>query len=186
MQAEKYRKHNAQQQMMNAANIKKNAEQIKRLEIELKDSQVQKDTLYHQLLATQKELMELTNKHSEVTKKKRQVQNAIFYQTDICKHFRQAEIGKMEISDRDWKTLENTIEAYYPLFSKSLKDLYPSMNEREFKICLMIKATLTIKGISNIMKCDSTTISKARKRLYIRITGNEGSSKDLDKFISDL
>ena len=49
MQAEKYRKHNAQQQMMNAANIKKNAEQIKRLEIELKDSQVQKDTLYHQL-----------------------------------------------------------------------------------------------------------------------------------------
>ena len=186
IQAEKFRKHNALQQALNTANIKKNEEQINQLEINLKSVQTQKDTLHHQLLTTQKELLELTNKHCEATQKKRKIQDAIFYGTAICKHFRQAEMGKAAISGEDWNTLQNTIEAYYPLFTRNLMELCPTMSDREFKICLMVKATISVKGISNILKCDSTAISKTRKRLHAKITGTEGNSKDLDRILTDL
>ena len=186
IQAEKFRKHNALQQALNTANIKKNEEQINQLEIDLKSLQSQKDTLHHQLLTTQKELLELTNKHCEAMQKKRKIQDTIFYDTAICKHFRQAEMGKATISGEDWDALRNTIEAYYPLFTRNLKELCPSMSDREFKICLMIKATISVKGISNILKCDSTAISKTRKRLHAKITGSEGNSKDLDRILTDL
>ena len=186
IQAEKFRKHNALQQALNTANIKKNEEQINQLEIDLRSLQSQKDTLHHQLLSTQKELLELTNKHFEAVQKKRKIQDTIFYDTVICKHFRQAEMGKVTISGEDWDALRNTIEAYYPLFTRNLKDLCPSMSDREFKICLMIKATISVKGISNILKCDSTAISKTRKRLHAKITGTEGNSKDLDRILTDL
>ena len=186
IQAEKFRKHNALQQALNTANIKKNEEQISQLETDLRSLQTQKDTLHLQLLTTQKELLELTNKHCEAVQKKRKIQDTIFCETAICKHFRQAEMGKVEITGKDWDTLRNTIEAYYPLFTKNLKELCPSISDREFRICLMIKATISVKGISNILKCDSTAISKTRKRLHAKITGTKGNSKDLDKILIDL
>ena len=186
IQAEKFRKHNAFQQALNTASIKKNEEQINQLEIDLRSLKTQKNTLHHQLLTTQKELLELTNRHCETIQKKRKIQDTIFYGTAICKHFRQAEIGKAIISGEDWDTLQNTIEAYYPLFIKNIKELCPSMSDREFKICLMIKTAISVKGISNILKCDPTAISKTRKRLHAKITGTEGNSKDLDKLLSDL
>jgi hypothetical protein len=50
----------------------------------------------------------------------------------------------------------------------------------------MIKAYLTVKGMAIILNCNISAISKVRKRLFDKNTGNEGSGKDLDKIIADF
>ena len=186
IQAEKFRKYSLQQKALSTANIKENKERIKQLEIELESSQTQKDTLHNQLLLTQKKLLEIANKQSETIQANKDIQRALFYKTDIYKLFHKAETGLIKISVVDWNILANTIEAYYPSFTIHINELCPSLSEREFKICLMIKASLTVKGMAIILDCNTSVISRTRKRLFVKITGNEGSSKDLDKIIADF
>ena len=114
------------------------------------------------------------------------IKDSIFFKADIYNHFHKAEAGQVKISNEDWTILASTINTYYPSFSVHLNELCPSLNERETKVCLMIKANLTIKGMSNILKCDASAISKTRKRLFCKITGTEGSGKELDKIILDF
>ena len=186
IQAEKFRRYRIKQEGQNRANIKENKEKIKELECLLLKSEKQKDNLHNLLLTTQKELLEIANKQSEIQQENRQIQNTIFYKSDIYKHFQKAGFGIVKVTSKDWETLENTIESYYLQFSKRLYELYPSMNDRELKVCLLIKTNIPIKDISNILNCNPSTISKIRKRLYTKITGQIGSGKELDKFIIDL
>ena len=186
MQAEKFRKYSLQQKALSTASIKENKERIKQLEMELENSQTQKDTLHSQLLFTQKKLLEIANKQSETTQANKDIQRTLFYKTDIYKRFHKAETGIIKISEDDWSILSNIIEAYYPSFTTHTNALCPSLSEREFNVCLMIKANMTVKGMAIILNCDISAISKIRKRLFVKITGNEGSGKDLDKIIADF
>lgn len=186
IQAEKYRKHCLQQKAKNTASIKENKKRIKQLEMELEKSQYQNNSLHNQLLITQKELLEIENRQNEKIHASQNIKDSIFFKADIYNHFHKAEAGQVKISNEDWTILASTIDTYYPSFSVHLNELCPSLNDREFKVCLMIKANLTIKGMSNILKCDASAISKTRKRLFCKITGTEGSGKELDKIILDL
>lgn len=185
MQAEKYRVYSAKFKAKSQAEIQENKWKIEKLEHLLEDVQIQKDTLRSQLLTAQKELLEVSNKQSEILQKNRSTQDAMFNNTEICKLFRLAG-GVKRIGEEDWKQLYAAIDTYYPLFVKRLYELCPSMSERERKVCILIKALVPVKDISILLECESSAISKLRKRLYQKITGEEGNAKKMDELIADL
>ena len=185
IQAEKYRVYSAKFKAKSQAEIQENKWKIEKLEHLLEDVKIQKDTLRSQLLTAQKELLEVSNKQSEILQKNRSTQDAMFNNTEICKRFRQAG-GIRHIEEEDWKQLYAAIDTYYPLFVKRLYELCPSMSERERKVCILIKASVPVKDISILLECESSAVSKLRKRLYQKITGEEGNAKKMDELIADL
>ena len=185
MQAEKYRVYTVRFKAKSQAEIQENKRKIERLEHLLEDVQIQKDTLRSQLLTAQKELLEVSNRQNEILQKNRSTQDAMFNNTEICKLFRQAG-GVKRIGEEDWKQLYAAIDTYYPLFVKQLYELCPSMSERERKVCILIKALVPVKDISILLECESSAVSKIRKRLYHKITGEEGNAKKMDELIADL
>ena len=111
------------------------------------------------------------------------------------KEFRQTETFKKLNSflpklspyvSEDWDKLQREIEQHFPSFIERVYLLHPNMTEHEFHVCMLLKAGIRIKDIALITDCESTSITHLRSRLYKKMTGKEGSPKDLDKLITDL
>lgn len=64
--------------------------------------------------------------------------------------------------------------------------LYPNIKEHEFHVCLLLKAGVRIKDIAIITESTSTSITHLRSRLYTKMTGKNGTAKNLDNLLSDL
>lgn len=80
--------------------------------------------------------------------------------------------------------------------SRDLKNLFKSdpsisqweehLSETEYIICLLVRLGFTPSAISVLTGRSMSDISNIRKRLLLKMTGNNGSSKDFDKYIKGL
>ena len=80
--------------------------------------------------------------------------------------------------------------------SRDLKNLFKSdpsisqweehLSETEYIICLLVRLGFTPSAISVLTGRSMSDISNIRKRLLLKMTGNNGSSKDFDKYIKSL
>lgn len=86
-----------------------------------------------------------------------------------------------------WSVLIDLIDhLLYIDFTHRLRFLYPSISEFELQICYLVKLKIPVKRIACLLSSTSQTISINRNRLYTKITGDKGSSKDFDSFILNL
>lgn len=86
-----------------------------------------------------------------------------------------------------WAILIDRIDhLLYKDFTHRLKFLYPNISEYELQICYLVKLNIPIKRIAFLLSTTSQTISVNRRRLYTKLTGKSGSSKDFDLFLSDF
>ena len=60
------------------------------------------------------------------------------------------------------------------------------LSNAEYIICLLVKLSFTPSSISVLTGRSMSDISNIRKRLLLKMTGNNGSSKDFDKYIKGL
>ena len=60
------------------------------------------------------------------------------------------------------------------------------MSSNEYQVCLLVKVGFSPKDISILMGLSPSNISNIRKRLYLKMTGMDGSAKDFDKYIKSL
>lgn len=68
-------------------------------------------------------------------------------------------------------------------FTYRIKSLYPGISGFELQICYLVKLEIPVKRMAYLLCVTSQTISLNRKRLYSKLTGKKGSSKDFDSFI---
>ena len=89
------------------------------------------------------------------------------------------------LKDDDWSNIENQLRKVYPGFSSQLSNLH-AMSELEYQVCLLIKLRMAPSDIAAVLARDTSTISTVRSRLYKKVFGRKGSTREWDEFILSI
>lgn len=163
--------------------IDENNQKLKELENQLKIAEKDNNILNKQLILSQKEILELSNRENITIRSKREILETTFKQSKIYIHFHRLE---HKPSEEDWKNLQNAIDTTYPPFTDRLYSLYPSLSLQELRICYLIKICLPNKKVADLLNRTPSAITQTRKRLYKKIYGENGTGEELDRIILDL
>lgn len=108
-----------------------------------------------------------------------------FHSSDYYLALRKRITNGERLSKEDWDTLEDKLKHVYPRFTGTLFNLH-KMSQIEYQVCLLLKLGVPPSEIATILCKDSSTISTIRSRLYQKVFGKKGGSRDWDQFISTI
>ena len=91
----------------------------------------------------------------------------------------------IHLTDADIVDIEALLNEVIPDFLPLLGEL-GDMSSLEYQVSLLLKVNLTPIQISSLILRDKSTISAIRRRLYKKITGQEGSPADWDAVVHSL
>ena len=134
-----------------------------------------------QLLQIQQEQLRQRNIQAEAEMREQELAIQSFHRSDIYIKFHQAE-DFSELSEADWLVLHQTIDRTFNSFTNRLYAL-STLDERELRICLLVKAEIQPAGIARLTGRAKSTITSARKNLFEKVCGKKGSAEDFDRFI---
>ena len=89
------------------------------------------------------------------------------------------------LSADDWSEVAHQVRRIYPNFRSRLYDLC-RLSDIEFRVCLLIKLHVAPADIATALCREKSTISTVRSRLYAKVFGRKGSSREWDDFIETL
>lgn len=105
----------------------------------------------------------------------------------VCRLRKMANVSPPQIpSFDDWKSLRKLVEDTIPSFAKTLKREELSLSDFEYDICLMARVFLQPLAMSKLKQCSPSYISNSRRRLFVKLTGRDGSGEDFDEFIRSI
>lgn len=132
------------------------------MEESLKQAENEKNELKLNLINAQKELLEHTNKQIEARRKTLKISETELKESDIYKKFHLAN-GNSKLKEEDWNTLSEMIDKIYSRFTARLYALHP-FNEKEIRICLLIKINLKPSQIAPPYSMRQTDINIYSKK----------------------
>ena len=162
------------------AYIEQNNAIIRQLETRLASTSAD-NTQMRERLQTQQEQLRQRNIRAEAEMRQQELALHTFRQSDIYIRFHQT-TDFSELSETDWQELQRTIDETFNRFTARLYALSP-LNERELRICLLVKAEIQPTGIAQLTGRVKSTITSARKNLFEKLYGKKGSAEDFDRFI---
>lgn len=183
LQQEKLKRIQEEQYRYSQAQISLNQEKIEELSKQLYEAEKENDTLRQSILRGQKEQLENENTHIKATQAIEKALRINLQQTTIWRKLHQSAISKM--TENDWRQLQEAIDEAYPKFRSQLSELYP-LSLKEMQVCLLLKIEIVPSRIAEIMYSSKQGITSIRKRLYKKLSGKEGNSRDCDEFIRSL
>ncbi len=89
------------------------------------------------------------------------------------------------LSDHDWKELTDVVNEVYSGFTDKLYSLY-KMTPQEYHVSLLIKVRMQPKDIATLTAHSKESIASTRSRLYQKVFGKKGSTRDWDDFILSI
>ena len=147
----------------------------------------QRDNFKKQLVQSQKELLELSNRKILTSQNEKSLLEIAFRKSEVYRLFHETSNNTdTEIQNKDWKELRKEIDTTYSNFTAQLYALYPQISELELHICYLIKISMPVKDIARLVGRSTPAITASRIRLYKKIHGTEGTAEMMDKFIADL
>lgn len=144
--------------------------------------------LYRNKKRVEQELKLIEQEREALPVPVRQAMNSVaveFHQSDFYISLRKRISNGERLKKDDWDNIEKQFQSVYPRFTSTLFSLY-HMSQVEYQVCLLLKLEVLPSEIANILCKDSSSISSIRSRLYSKVFGKKGSSKDWDKFIQTL
>ena len=180
VQEEKYRQ--------SQACMEANERQIQELAQKLEEATANNDALQSQLLLSQKEMLELSNRQNLALQDNQKLLETAFHQSDIYILFHKAgnEESSIKVTEELWKELQSALDITYSHFTDRLYALYPRLSQHELRICYLVKTGIPVKGIAWLLSRSKAAITVCRGRLYKKIHGTEGTGEKMDQFISDF
>ena len=85
----------------------------------------------------------------------------------------------------DWRELTEAVDSVYSGFSEKLFSLY-RMSEQDYHVSLLIKVRIQPKDIATLTAHSKESVASTRSRLYHKVFGKKGSTKDWDDFILSI
>ena len=89
------------------------------------------------------------------------------------------------MSQGDWRELTEAVDGVYSGFSEKLFSLY-RMSEQDYHVSLLIKVRIQPKDIATLTAHSKESVASTRSRLYHKVFGTKGSTKDWDDFILSI
>ncbi len=89
------------------------------------------------------------------------------------------------LTEQEWTELTDGVNAVYTGFTDKLYSLY-RMTPQEYHVSLLIKVRLQPKDIATLTAHSKESIASTRSRLYQKVFGKKGSTRDWDDFILSI
>lgn len=89
------------------------------------------------------------------------------------------------IASEDWTELAEAVNATYTGFTEKLFSLY-RMSEQDYHVSLLIKVRIQPKDIATLTAHSKESVASTRSRLYQKVFGKKGSTRDWDDFILSI
>lgn len=89
------------------------------------------------------------------------------------------------LSDEDWAELSDVVNEVYTGFADKLYSLC-RMSAQDYRVSLLIKIRLQPKDIATLTAHSKESVASTRSRLYQKVFGKKGSTKDWDDFVLSI
>ena len=182
-QLERVRRYRLERSMKEKQRAQQNKERIALLENELTASNQTLSELRQELIRNEAEMLKYKDALTAFEQKHGELLVADLADTDVYKLYHDP-IAKP--TSADYHMLVEALNKAYGDFALRLKEFYPDIRSNEMWICCMVKAGPTSKEICNISSYSYSSIGMAKVRLYGKMLGKKGSSRDFDTFIRDF
>ena len=164
--------------------IKSNQREISKLQALLEESSHQNNEMAQRLEA-QKEQLERSNRLAEMKIEQREQTKKAIQESAVMAHLQELVANGSHIRPQDITDILNLLHDVCPDFLSALDQL-GELNELEYEVSLLLKLGISPASISQLVLREKTTISAVRRRLYKKITGQNGTPSDWDEIILSL
>lgn len=164
--------------------IAKNESKIREFEMLLKKLG-DENSLLRLELEEKKATLSYNNKVARIESEKRQQAETIIFSSEIYRHLQECLENGRCLSHYDWMELAQLVDSIYTGFTEKLYSLY-RMSEQDYHVSLLIKVRIQPKDIALLTSHSKESVASTRSRLYQKVFGQKGSSKDWDDFVLSL
>lgn len=136
-------------------------------------------------LEEKKAKLDYNNKVARIENEKRQQAETVIFSSDIYQRVQECLNTGRSLTHKERTELAQVINSIYTGFTEKLYSLY-RISEQEYNVCLLIKMRLQPKDIATLTAHSKESVATTRSRLYSKVFGRKGSSKDWDDFILSI
>lgn len=180
----KVRAMKEEQEAQSQQNIEQNKRKITELEALLQQLGSENSMLRLEL-EERKARLDFHNKVAIIEQEKRQQAETVIFQSDIYRRIQHLlETGRSMEQD-DWAALTQLVDSIYSGFTDKLYGIYP-MSQQDYYVSLLTKARVQPKDIALLTAHSKESVASTRSRLYQKVFGKKGSSRDWDEFVLSL
>ena len=83
----------------------------------------------------------------------------------------------------EWQELQDNLFSFYPNFSGLMTRHRENLDDREYKICILIRAGVSPGAIASMLGVLSSIVTKKRTNLLLKIFKIQGTSKEFDTML---
>lgn len=172
------------QQAQSRQNIDQNEAKIRDLET-LLQKLGDENSLLRLELEEKKATLDYNNKVAIIENEKRQQAETIIFTSSIYHRIQNCLNNGRSLGHEDWSELSEIVNSVYTGFTEKLYSLY-RMTEQDYHVSLLIKVRVQPKDIALLTAHSKESVASTRSRLYQKVFGEKGSSKDWDDFVLSL
>jgi len=181
---EKIRTLQEAQQAQSTQSIAQNEAKIAELETLLKKLG-DENSLLRLELEEKKATLDYHNKVARLENEKREHAETMIFSSDVYQRIQTCLNSGRSLSNQDWTELTEVVNSIYTGFTEKLYSLY-RMSEQDYHVSLLIKVRIQPKDIALLTAHSKESVASTRSRLYSKVFGMKGSSKDWDDFVLSL
>jgi regulator of replication initiation timing len=181
---EKIRTLQESQQAQSLQSIAENETKIAELETLLKKLG-DENSLLRLELEEKKATLDYNNKVARLENEKREHAETMIFSSDVYQRIQACLNNGRSMTHQDWTELTEVVNSIYTGFTEKLYSLY-RMSEQDYHVSLLIKVRIQPKDIALLTAHSKESVASTRSRLYSKVFGIKGSSKDWDDFILSL
>ena len=172
------------QQAQSLQSIEQNEAKIRELET-LLQKLGDENSLLRLELEEKKATLDYNNKVAMIENEKRQQAETVIFSSDIYHRIQDCLNSGRSLTHHDWTALAEMVNSIYTGFTEKLYSLY-RMSEQDYHVSLLIKVRIQPKDIALLTAHSKESVASTRSRLYSKVFGQKGSSKDWDDFVLTL
>lgn len=172
------------QQAQSRQNIDQNEAKIRELET-LLQKLGDENSLLRLELEEKKATLDYNNKVAIIENEKRQQAETVIFTSNIYHRIQKYLNSGRSLGHEDWSELSEIVNSVYTGFTEKLYSLY-RMTEQDYHVSLLIKVRVQPKDIALLTAHSKESVASTRSRLYQKVFGQKGSSKDWDDFVLSL
>jgi hypothetical protein len=173
-----------EQQAKSVSSIELNNQKIAELESLLKKLG-DENSLLRLELEEKKATLDYHNKVARLENEKREHAETMIFMSDVYQRIQACLNSGRSMTHQDWTELTEVVNGIYTGFTEKLYSLY-KMSEQDYHVSLLIKVRIQPKDIAMLTAHSKESVATTRSRLYSKVFGMKGSSKDWDDFILSL
>lgn len=181
---EKIRTLQEAQQSQSTQSIAQNEAKIAELETLLKKLG-DENSLLRLELEEKKATLDYHNKVARLENEKREHAETMIFSSDVYQRLQGCLNHGRSLTQQDWTELTEVVNGIYTGFTEKLYSLY-RMSEQDYHVSLLIKVRIQPKDIALLTAHSKESVASTRSRLYSKVFGMKGSSKDWDDFVLSL